>query len=106
MAKQYMRTYQEFDLDDITKHLLLLGDLSADCAACRAFGIPGNNAAQCPECGTTFKYVTSRRLEHHSGERFSLVRRTRERRPDLIFIDYTDYNTLVGKKKARDFLSG
>jgi len=103
MALTYLRIYQEFDIVEVKQHLLIWGDLSADCASCRMLGIDSFSARQCPQCGTPFKYVTSRRLEEHSGERFHLVRRMREKRPDLVFIDYSDFTKILGQKKARDF---
>ncbi|PIW62706.1 MAG: hypothetical protein COW13_02485, partial [Candidatus Omnitrophica bacterium CG12_big_fil_rev_8_21_14_0_65_50_5] len=75
MPKVYLRVYQEFNLEEVGKHLLILGDLSSDCGACRCLGIDGYQAAQCPECGTPFKYLSSRRIENHPGERFSIVKR-------------------------------
>ncbi len=102
---EYLRVFKPFDIEDVRKHLIIWGDLSGDCAACRALGIDTYRATQCPECGTPFKYVTSRRLESHPGERFSIVRRMQEKRPDLTFIDYTDYSKVLGQKKARDFFS-
>ncbi|HTL48736.1 MAG TPA: hypothetical protein VL688_11820 [Verrucomicrobiae bacterium] len=103
MARHYLRVYQEFDLEDVEKHLLIMGDLSADCSACRALGIDGYTATSCPECGVPFKYITSRRIETHQGERFTTVRRIREKRPEMVFIDYGDFQKAVGQKKARDF---
>lgn len=103
MGKDYLRTFQLFDIDSVQKHLLMMGDLTADCASCRALGINPYEAQSCPECGTPFKYITSRRLESHSGERFQFARRMQEKRPDLVIIDYGDYTRILGKKKARDF---
>ena len=103
MTRDYLRTFQEYDIENVKQHLLIWGDLSSDCAACRMLGIDAFTAGQCPQCGTPFKYVTSRRLETNPGERFHLAKRMREKRPDLIFIDYTDYSKILGQKKARDF---
>ena len=105
MTQEYLRTFKLFDIEDVKEHLLFMGDLKGDCARCRALGIDHYSAGQCPECGTPFKYVTSRRLESHPGERFQLVRRMMEKRPDLIWIDYTDYSKIWGQKKARDFFA-
>ncbi len=105
MAREYLRIYKEFDIEDVRQHLLIMGDLSGDCAACRALGIDSYTAQACPECGASFKYVTSRRLESHPGERFQTVRRMLTKRPELIFIDYTDYSKTMGQKKARDFFA-
>ncbi len=105
MSQEYLRTYKPYHIDEVKQHLLIMGDLSGDCAACRALGIDSYQAKSCPECKTPFKYVTSRRLETHSGERFQLVRRVQEKRPDLIFIDFTDYTKTIGQKQARDFFA-
>ncbi|MDP3921377.1 MAG: hypothetical protein Q8R76_11290 [Candidatus Omnitrophota bacterium] len=102
MSKSYLRIYKEFDITDVEKHLLIMGDLKADCSACRALGI-SFDAHACPECGVQFKYLSSRRADQHEGERFRIVKRAQEQRPDLTFIDYGDYHKVVGKKKARDF---
>lgn len=100
---QFLRTWQRFNLEDVEKHLLILGDLTGDCANCRQLGIGYQNAKECPRCKTSFRYVTSRRLETHPGERFQIVSRIKELRPDWVFIDYEDYKKTLGRKKARDF---
>lgn len=100
---EFLRVFKPFDIEDVRQHLLVMGDLSGDCGACRALGIDAYHATQCPECGVPFKYVTSRRLESNPGERFQLARRIFEKRQDLIFIDYSDYTKVLGQKKARDF---
>jgi len=102
MGKQFLRVFQEFDFEEVSKHLLIMGDLSGDCAHCRQLGIDMYKADHCPQCGTPFRYVSSRRMESHPGERFQLARRIREKRPTLVFIDYGDYQKVLGQKKARD----
>jgi len=102
MGKDYLRTYQVYDIECVTKHLLILGDLRADCGACRALGIDPA-ATLCPECRTEFKYATSRRSDNHPGERFQIVKRFQQKRPELTFIDFGDYSKITGQKKARDF---
>lgn len=103
MSRQYLRVFQDFDIEEVKSHLLILGDLSSDCAACQALGIDPSEAAACPQCGTTFRYLTSRRAENFPAERFQIVKRYREKRSDLIFVDYGDYSKAIGQKKARDF---
>lgn len=103
MGREYLRVWQEFDVEEVEKHLLILGDLTGDCGACRELGIHYQDAKECPKCRTSFKYVASRRLETHPGERFQLASRLKARRPDLVFIDYEDYKKTIGRKKARDF---
>jgi hypothetical protein len=103
--KEFLRTFQPFDIEELKQHLLIMGDLSGDCASCRALGIDFYSAQNCPECGTPFKFLTSRRLESNAGERFQWAKRMKEKRPDLVLIDYTDYSKLLGQKKARDFFA-
>ncbi len=103
MGQEYLRTFAPFDIEDVKQHLLITGDLSADCGACRQLGIDAYSATTCPNCGTPFKYVASRRLEANPGERYQWARRIHEKRPDLRMIDYTDYMKIIGKKQARDF---
>lgn len=103
MSEDIVRVYQFHDFDEVKKHILILGDLTGDCGACRALGIDPWTASRCPGCGTEFKYVTSRRLETHSGERFKFVRRMRDKRPEWTIVDYTDYTKTQGHKNARDF---
>ncbi len=103
--QEYLRVFRPFDIEDVRKHLIIMGDLSADCGACRELGIDGYSAPTCPKCGTTFKYATSRRLENNPGERFSWAKRAQEKRPDLILVDYSDYMKILGQKKARDFFA-
>ena len=103
MSREFLRTWQVFDVEEVQKHLLILGDLTGDCASWRELGIHYQEARECPKCNTSFKYVTSRRLETHPGERFQIASRLRDTRPDLVFIDYDDYKRTLGRKKARDF---
>lgn len=105
MSREYLRAWQQFDIEEVEKHLLILGDVTADCATCRELGIPYLGARECPKCKTIFRFVTSRRLESHPGERFQIVSRLHEKRPDLTFIDYEDYKRTLGRKKARDFFA-
>lgn len=98
-----MRVFKGFDLEEVKKHLVIAGDLTGDCASCRELGIDYLKATSCPNCGTYFKYVASRRLDAHPGERFQFARRIEEKRPDLMMIDHSDFTHAVGHKKARDF---
>jgi len=102
MANSFIRVYQEHDLDNVKSRLLIAGDLAADCGSCRELGLDISDV-QCKNCGTVYKYVTSRRIDSNQGERFKIVKRIKDKRPDLIFIDHSDYEKLMGQKKARDF---
>ena len=93
---EFIRVWKEFDIQDISEHLLIVGDITGDCSKCRALGIDYSKAKACPKCETNFKYITSRTRE---------TRRIKNKRPDLIFIDFEDYKKATGKIKARDLFS-
>lgn len=101
--KAWIRVWQEKELTEVEKHLLIVGDTLADCGQCRELGLDYRNATRCPKCGTTFSYITSRRFESHPSERFHIVKRLSQTRSDLVWIDYDDYRKITGRQKALDF---
>lgn len=101
----WLRVWTQKDLSDVEQHLLIVGDVKGDCASCREVGLDYKTIKQCPQCHTTFQYVTSRRFASHPGERFGIVKRLNEARSDLIWIDYDDFKTLSGRQRARQFFS-
>ena len=105
MTKHCLRTWQTFDLDDVAKHLVIMGDLVGDCANCRELGINLKQTNECPKCHAVFKYIASRRSANYPGERFQLTRRLQELKPNLVVIDYEDYQKVTGSQKARDFFN-
>ncbi|MEK6733421.1 MAG: hypothetical protein AABY55_07320 [Candidatus Omnitrophota bacterium] len=90
--KDLVRVWNEMDIDDIGKHLLIIGESTGDCSNCRELGINYSTATTCPKCNNYFKYVASRTHE---------IRKIKTRRPDLIFIDLEDYKKAAGKIKAK-----
>ena len=99
----YIRVWQSCEVEGITKHLLIVGDITADCANCRELGIPYALAKNCPKCGTDFRFITSRKAGKLDRDRGGTVKRIKDRRPDLTFIDYDDYKEITGKQQAREF---
>ncbi len=99
----YLRVWQACDVAEITKQLLIVGDVSADCSACRELGIDYASAKNCPQCNVTFRFITSRNTGALDRNRGGTVKRIKDRRPDLTFIDYEDYKEVTGKQSARDF---
>lgn len=99
----YIRVWQPCDIEGITKHLLIVGDITADCASCRELGIPYAQAKTCSKCGTEFRFITARNAGGLHKDRGGTVKRIKERRPDLTFVDYDDYKEITGKQQARDF---
>jgi len=99
----YIRVWQACDVTEITKHLLIVGDVTADCAGCRELGIEYAQVRNCPKCGTDFRFISARNAGIMDKNRGGTVKRIKERRPDLTFIDYDDYKQITGKQQARDF---
>ena len=94
----YLRVWQACDVAEISKHMMILGDLTADCVSCRELGIDYTQVKICPGCGTDFKFIALRNAGWIGGA----VKRVKERRPDLTIIDYGDYKEVTGKQQARD----
>ncbi len=99
----YIRIWQSCDITEVTKHLLIVGDITADCAGCRELGIIYQEVKSCPQCGTVFRFIASRNTGKMDRDRGGTVKRIKDRRPDLTFIDYEDYKEITGKQQARDF---
>lgn len=99
-----IRVWQEFDVEQVKKHLLLAGELSANCENCQQLGIDFSKEKTCPQCKTVFHYIGFRR-KSDKAEEFSAIRRLKEKRPDLIIIDYEDIKRACGKSKARNFFN-
>ena len=103
LVSYYLRVWQACDVAEITKQLLVVGDVHADCSACRELGIDYGTAKNCPKCNVTFRFITSRNTGALDRNRGATVKRIKDRRPDLTFIDYEDYKEVTGKQSARDF---
>ena len=99
----FIRVWQNCDVEGITKHLMIVGDVTADCASCRELGIDYSQTKNCPKCGTDFRFIASRNTGKLDKGRGATVKRIKDRRPDLTFIDYEDYKEITGKQNARDF---
>lgn len=99
----YIRVWQTCDIEALKKHLLIVGDVTADCAACRELGIDWVAAKDCPKCRTVFRFIASRLTGPLDRNRGATVKRIKEKRPDLTFIDHEDYKEITGKQQAREF---
>ena len=96
-----LRTWKYFDIDEVKDHLVVVGQLSGDCAKCKAMGIDYFNDKACPQCHTDFKFIATRQNEGNFPH--SLLRRIEEKRPDLEFLDYSDFKAALDRNKAREF---
>ena len=94
----FLRVWQECDLQDIEKYLIVVGELSSECFACHKVGIE-RKAQNCPNCGVYFKYMGFRRKLQ-----MSYLRKMKEEFPQLVFIDFEDFKKSIGKRDARKLL--
>jgi hypothetical protein len=94
---EYLRIWTEVDLKDIEDHIIIVDDKYGHCPACKKIGIELKELKKCPSCGRDFKYVTSKEAQ---GGKFEIVMRTKRKLPGLTFVDYSDYEHELGKKKA------
>jgi hypothetical protein len=97
--KVFVRIWQDMELDDIEKHLLIAGELTGDCSNCREVGIDIINARTCPKCNTEFKYIATR-----LGGGATQARRLKAKRNDLTFIEFLDFKEARARKDAQNFL--
>lgn len=94
----FLRIWQEVNIDDVSTHLLICGNITGDCNNCREIGI-SLEATSCPKCNTGFKYITTR-ISNSTHE----LKRIKRKRPDLIVIDYRDFKEADARRRARGLL--
>lgn len=102
MSQGYIRVWQLDDIDFIKQHLVIIGDLTADCANCKHIGIDYQSQKTCPNCKTEFKYAASR-SSSAAFDHGALAHKIKKNRPDLILIDFSDFKRAAEKTKAREF---
>jgi NADH pyrophosphatase NudC (nudix superfamily) len=98
----YMRVWKELKVEDVQNHIIMVEDKFGHCPGCKQIGIELKELKNCPGCGREFKYVTSKDAR---GGKTDIVSRTRKKLPDLIFVDYDDYERVTGKKKAESLFN-
>lgn len=103
MKEFLVRVWQKLNSDEVKQHLLLAGELTANCENCQHLGIDFFKEKKCPQCGTDFKYIGFRKKDNKAEELFA-IKRLKEKRPDLIIVDCEDIKRAFGKSKARDLL--
>ncbi|MBN2483798.1 MAG: hypothetical protein JXD21_06335 [Candidatus Omnitrophica bacterium] len=96
--KAFLRIWQEADIKDIEQHLMVVGELSAECYHCHAIGLDLNLDA-CPQCRAFFKYVGFRRKVDAN-----VLIRFCQKHPRCSFIDFEDFKKALSKDGARKLL--
>jgi len=96
---EYIRIWKEVDLAEIKEHIIIVDDTTGFCPNCRKIGIDLKELKKCPSCGREFRYVTSKETIKRNTE---FLNRIRKKLPDLVFVDYSDYEHQSGKMKAAE----
>ena len=93
----HIRVFQSLNLDEIKKHLMVIGDVSAMCENCRKLDVKTESPI-CPECKTEFKFVAFR----SSKVPMAKVTKLTAQRPSMKIIDFEDYTRVKGSSKLDD----
>jgi len=99
MSQKFIRIYKKLDVNEIKQHLLIYGDLSAQCANCQAMDMKLDNTS-CPKCGAEFKYISFRNVRNHLPK----LQKINDEQPNILFVDFDDYKRQIGELKAKEFL--
>jgi hypothetical protein len=100
MANYYIRVAKELDYDEITKHLLIAGDLTGDCFSCRQVGIDHSREKYCPQCKTDFRYISLRKFS--DPVKGAQIARLCQKRPDLTYVEYADIKEIADRLKVKN----
>ncbi|MBM3252198.1 MAG: hypothetical protein FJZ11_05440 [Candidatus Omnitrophica bacterium] len=95
MNKKFIKVYKELDIEDVSQHLLIIGEALGTCNHCSQLGVDPK-IRTCPGCKTEFRYATFSSSKDKSSQ---IVKIANAR--DLIFVDYEDYRHLIGEIKAK-----
>lgn len=101
MVNYFIRFARESDFDEISKHLLVVGELSGDCFSCRHVGIDYAREKYCPQCKTDFKYIAYRKAG--SAVTGAQISRLMQKRCDLTYVEYSDIKEIADRQKAKNF---
>ncbi len=99
MEKRFVRVWDELDIEEVSKHLLIIGEVLATCNNCQALGLDVK-VKTCPKCNVEFKFAafSSKKLG------ISEFNKIRGRRGEAAFIDYDDFKKAIGDIKAKNFM--
>ena len=93
--KHSVRVWQEIDLDNMKKHLLLIDDLYGTCAACKQIGLNYLKDSKCSGCGTDFKYLATRLRD--AAETGKILARIKKEGLSLTLVDRDDYEKALAQ---------
>jgi len=98
LAKKFIRVWREIDIEDVSKHLIIIGDILANCSNCSQIGLDPSLEV-CPQCKTDFKYATFT-SEKDKASQFAKMK---DKLKTKTFIDHSDFKKCKAEFKAKDF---
>ena len=99
MSQKFIRVYKKLDIDEISAHLIICGDLSSSCGNCKEVNLK-YDMPKCPKCNTEFKYVTFRNVKDNIPK----MQKIAEASPEMVLVDFDDFKRITGALKAERFL--
>lgn len=100
MAMKNIRVWQNLNIDEVKKHLIITEDIIGMCGNCQQLNLNYKKDKKCPSCHTEFRYITVR------NDSFSDIKRISEsinsKTIPLILIDHHDYKDATAKNQIDD----
>jgi len=94
MKEVYIRIWTKRNIDEVSKHLLLIDDLYGMCANCKEAGLNFVKDKKCPKCNTEFKYLAIR----NKNEIGKILTRIEKENLNLSIVEKEDWEKAVAKK--------
>jgi hypothetical protein len=94
-TKAYIRQWNQFSIDDVKNHILLIDDLYGTCGKCRQLGLSYLKDKICPGCKTEFRYLATKMQT--PAELAKLLNRIQSENLSFTVIDRTDYDKAIAK---------
>jgi len=93
-----LRVWQELDIIDVKRHLLLVDDMYGACANCKQIGLNYLKDKNCPSCKTTFKYLATSLKNPASITK--ILNRIKSDSLAFTLIDREDYDRALARDSA------
>lgn len=93
-----LRVYRSFDVNDLKNHLLICGDLNAQCSKCQEMGLKWDDSI-CSSCRTPFYFIAFRNVKDNMPKILKIL----ETDPQRMIVDFEDYKRVTGQSKAEEF---
>lgn len=96
----YIRVWNKLNLDEVSKHLLLIDDLYGTCGNCKHLGLNYTKDKTCPNCQTEFRYIGT--SSKNPSDIQKILARIEKDGLEFLLIDREDFNRSRTKDAAKD----